>query len=103
METKRCPNCGAWTVTEGRFLRYSGSSIWGGLRFLPAGMRLFSFQWWFRGVAITKGIHCCLSCGHIWTNVDAEQLRSYIERHGDQYAKGDLEPFKKNPSDQEMA
>jgi hypothetical protein len=66
-------------------------------------MRLFSFQWWTRGVATTEGIHCCLSCGHIWTNVDAEQLRSYIERYGDQYAKGRLEPFKKSPSDQELA
>jgi hypothetical protein len=58
-------------------------------------MRLFSFQWWgIRGVPITEVVHCCLSCGHIWTNVDAKQLRSYIERYGDEHAKGDLEPFK---------
>ncbi len=66
-------------------------------------MRLFYFRWWRRGITITKGIHCCLSCGHIWTNVDAEQLRLYIERYGDQDAKGGLEPFKKSPSDQELA
>jgi hypothetical protein len=104
MKTKRCPNCDTSTVTEGRFLRYSGSPVYGGLRFQPAGMRLFSFQWlWRSGVAITGGVHCCLSCGHLWSNVDAKQLRSYIERCGDQDAKGNLEPFEKSPSDQELA
>jgi hypothetical protein len=35
--------------------------------------------------------------------LEAEQLRSYIERYGNQYAKGELERFKKGASDQEMA
>jgi hypothetical protein len=100
METERCPNCGASTVTEGRFT--IGSRDYGSSHFEPAGMRLFSVRW-TRGVAIAEGVHCCLSCGLIWTNVDAEQLRSYIERYGNQYAKGGLEPFKKSPSDQDLA
>jgi hypothetical protein len=98
METNRCPNCGASTVTKGRFTRYSGEPL-SRLRFEPASMRLFSFRF-IRGVAITEGVHCCLSCGHIWASLEAEQLRSYIERYGNQYAKGELEPFEKSPSDQ---
>jgi hypothetical protein len=101
METNRCPNCGASTVTKGQFWDYSHHRL-GRLRFEPLGMRRFSFRW-IRGVGITEGAHCCLSCGHVWASLKAEQLRSYIERYGNQYAKGELEPFKKSTSDQEMA
>ena len=101
MKSHRCPNCGASTVIEGQITRFNGQPQ-SRLRFEPGGMRLFYLRW-IRGVAITGGVHCCLSCGHVWSSLEAEQLRSYIERYGNQHAKGKLAPFGKSPSDQELA
>ena len=104
MDIKRCPNCGAPTVTEGHLRHPDGYTLDAlkGARFEPARMRYFSFRW-KKGVTLTDGFDCCLACGHVWATLTPEQLRSYISRHGNKYAKQSLGPFEKSPSGQELA
>jgi hypothetical protein len=49
------------------------------------------------GVSLTFSFLSCCSCGHIWSSVDPKDLRSYIEEHGNELVRQQLEPYARDP------
>ena len=84
MSTKSpvCPRCANSQVARGAFRGERGSAY----AFRPVGLRF----WTFRPKAVPllpRGLWepnamGCLACGLVWSEVDAVQLRTVIERAG---------------------
>jgi hypothetical protein len=94
MDTDHCPICDAKAVVVGHFLQRGG--------FEPKGMRFFNFRlrWW--AVAYTAPLRACLTCGHVWTHLQPEELRTFIEKNGTEKAKLKLAPFMKRIPEQDL-
>ena len=94
MDTDHCPKCDAKAVVAGHFCR---AHPW----FEPTGMRFFEFRW-EQGVYCPKPIQACLKCGLVWTHLQPEDLRTFIDKHGTAKTKLKLAPFRKAPPEQEL-
>ncbi len=86
MDTPTCPNCKDRTVVPGHFT-YDVVPM-------PSFIPTHTIG---PGVSLTRHFHSCFSCGHIWSDVDPEKLRSYITAHGDELMKERLEPCASDP------
>ena len=93
MDTDHCPNCNSKMVVAGRL---DLESRW----FEPSGMR--SFRFWGRGVSCPEPFRACLACGLVWTHLQPEDLRAFIDKHGNAEAKLKLSPFRKGPPEQDL-
>ena len=95
MDTEHCPKCNSKAVVPGRF------EVRGWVqRFEPSGMRIFRF--WGQGVACPEPFRACLACGLVWTHLQPEDLRAFIDKHGKTEAKLKLSPFRKGPPEQDL-
>jgi hypothetical protein len=92
MDTDHCPKCDANAVVAGRFPA---------ICFVPTGMRFFSFRL-RKGVSFTECLRACLTCGHVWTHLQPEDLRAFIDKFGSAETKLRLSPFKKGPPEQDL-
>jgi hypothetical protein len=98
MDTDHCPKCDAKAVVAGNLNERSRG---GGRCFEPTGMRFFQFRW-RQGVYCPEPIQACLKCGHVWTDLQPEDLRTFIDKHGTAKTKVKLAPFRKAPPEQEL-
>ena len=98
MDTEHCPKCDARAVVIGRFQEIEGR----GNCFEPKGMRFFNFRLWGRGVSCAEPFRACLSCGHVWTHLQPEELRKFIDKHGSAKTKSELSPFHKGHAEQDL-
>ena len=96
MDTNHCPKCNSKAVVLGRFDVRGWSQ-----RFEPIGMRIFRF--WGQGVSCPEPFRACLACGLVWTHLQPEDLRAFIEKHGKDEAKLKLSPFRKGHPEQDLA
>jgi hypothetical protein len=98
MDTDQCPKCDAKTVVAGRFQGMEQR----GKFFEPTGMRFFNFRLSGRGVSCPGPVRACLKCGHVWTQLEPEDLRTFIDKHGSVDTKHKLSPFRKAPPEQDL-
>src|SRR5262249_17366851 len=98
MDTDHCPKCDAKTVVTGWFPEMRGWRKW----FEPAGMRFFYFRLWGRGVPCPEPFRACLTCGLVWTYLQPEDLRTFIDKYGNAETKLKLSPFKKGDPEQDL-
>jgi hypothetical protein len=72
-----CPACAAEQIVEGRLLP-SGDDGWV-TYFYPKGLKFFAIS---RSVSLKDGqiFSACTSCGHVWSNVDPEELRELLAK-----------------------
>ena len=96
MDTDHCPKCDAKAVVAGHFLERHGR--W----FEPTGMRFFNFRLSGRGVFCPEPFRACLTCGHVWTHLQPEELRTFIDKHGSAKTKLKLSAFQKGPPEQDL-
>ena len=100
MDNDLCPKCDAKAVVAGRFRETSrGRGHW----FEPTCMRFFNFRLWRRGVSVQKPFSACLACGHVWSHLQPEDLRTFIDRHGNAETKLKLSALRKGFPEQELA
>jgi hypothetical protein len=77
---RACPACGATTLVDGG-IRSDRDESGRAERFYPKGLRLLTLR---HSVGL-NGRHpfrACLSCGHLWSALDAEALRDLMEASG---------------------
>ena len=84
MEANFCPSCGKPTVVPGHLVGPENSPIVG---FAPAATR-------YR-IKLRIVVRACISCGHVGTALSPYELRSVIERHGNELVKQHLELLEK--------
>jgi hypothetical protein len=84
MESNSCPSCGKPTVVPGHLVGPENSPI---TYFAPASARYH--------VKLRIVVQACTSCGHVGTAVSPYELRSLIERHGNELVKQHLELLEK--------
>jgi hypothetical protein len=98
MDTHHCPKCNSKAVVAGHFPEMTG---WGYKSFEPTGMRPFQLRW-KQGVSCPEPFRACLACGLVWTYLKPEDLRTFIDKHGEAEAKLKLSPFRKGPPEQDL-
>jgi hypothetical protein len=98
MDTDHCPKCDATPVVAGRFHGMEQR----GKFFEPTGMRFFNFRLSGRGVSCPEPLRACLTCGHVWTHLQPEDLRTFIDKHGNVDTKLKLSHFRKAPPEQDL-
>jgi hypothetical protein len=98
MDSERCPRCGLSTAIAGRMVLSNKS---GTHRFEPG--RFATFRWWGRAPACSSDVRACLGCGLVWTQLDPEELRAFVGKHGGPEAKDRLSHFHKAPPDPDLA
>ena len=84
MDQPTCPKCGGGKFVTGGCTSGEGFSR----AFVPGETRHLGF---FRSVPIRMGFGACLDCGHLWGEVDPAALRSFIEKHGTELARQNLD------------
>ena len=100
MDTDHCPKCNVKAVVAGRFREMRG---WRGNNwFEPTGMRFFNFRLWGWGVSCPEPFRACLRCGLVWTYLQPEDLRRFIDQHGTAQTKLQLSSFQKGDPDQDL-
>jgi len=99
MADEPCPKCDATTVVDGEMNGGGGGSDCS--KFTPAGLRFFSLHMWW--TAPPCGVcRACLRCGFVWTQLRPEDLRAYIDKHGNAETKLNLSPFQKGLPDRDV-
>jgi len=98
MDTDHCPKCDAKTTVAGRF----PGMEWRDKSFEPTGMRFFNFRLRGWGVSCSEPFRACLTCGHVWTHLQPEELRTFIDKHGTAETKLKLSPFRKAPPEEDL-
>jgi hypothetical protein len=98
MDTDQCPKCNAKAVVTGRTQRGVEKRV----GFEPTGMRSFNFRLWEAGVICALPVRACLACGHVWTHLKPEELRTFIDNYGTAETKLKLAPFRKGPPEQDL-
>ena len=99
MDTDDCPKCDAKAVVAGRFQDIPNAR---GRWFEPTGMRFFNFRLRGWGVSCPEPFRACLTCGHVWTHLQPEDLRTFIDKHGNAETKLKLSPFRKATPEQDL-
>lgn len=98
MTPNRCPRCDAESTTSG-FI--PGSRGGGPLCFIPDGCRK---TWYWLGVRFRDApFFACSSCGLVWSELRADELRAHIHQHGDERAKARLPKSHPTGIDDELA
>jgi hypothetical protein len=77
-----CPSCASAVVVAGRLLPSGGDDGWV-TRFYPKGIRFLTLS---KSVPLSNGqlFYACTDCGHVWSKVDAQDLRELLEKSGDE-------------------
>ncbi len=81
MEVERCPNCAGSKILAGRVTYHTEAANIG---FVPGGTHAVL---WNPGVPLFGGFHCCVSCGHVWTTLNPDQLRRFVGTNGTNLGK----------------
>lgn len=97
MDSERCPMCDKATVVAGHIPQDRGGAPH---RFEPT--RMPTFRWWGRAPVCSSEFRACLACGHVWTYLRPEDLRAFIEKHGDAETRRTLSAFQKVPPSQDL-
>ncbi len=58
-------------------------------------MKRFPDQWW--GVEVARGFRACLSCGLVWSGLNANSLHSFILEHGGELARQQIDDWDDGP------
>jgi hypothetical protein len=83
-----CPECGCAEIVDGHVSSEE-------LRFLPSGLRWFSF---YQPPRLARGqlLSACLSCGLVWSRLEAEKLRAVVDAKGSAKLKAALDKAAKS-------
>jgi uncharacterized Zn finger protein len=75
-----CPACGSQRVVTGRVMAF-GAHTGNAQRFFPDGLKLLTFR---RGLVLERRpvFDACTDCGHVWSSLDAAELRALVESSG---------------------
>ena len=95
MDIDHCPKCDATAVVAGN-MNFPGAP-----KFRPRGMRFFDFRLSQMNPPLCGDFRACLTCGLVWTHLRPEELRKFIDNHGNAEAKLKLSPFRKAPPEQD--
>jgi hypothetical protein len=78
----KCPECGAAEIVDG----YVSSEL---LQFRPTGLRWFSL---YQAPTLARGqvLSACLSCGLVWSRLNATELRAIVDAKGGSKLKAAL-------------
>ncbi|MBN2287115.1 MAG: hypothetical protein JXI43_11755 [Tissierellales bacterium] len=76
-----CPSCKCKNTIEGELVRGPGTF------FKPDGLKFFTFS---TMVDLLERFHACLDCGHVWSSVNADQLKDLINDSGKPKTKDNL-------------
>jgi len=98
MDTDHCPKCNSKAVVAGCF---PARRRWGYKSFEPTGMRFFQLRW-EPGVSCPEPFRACLRCGLVWTHLQPQDLRTFIDKHGNAETKHKLSAFQKGPPEQDL-
>jgi hypothetical protein len=90
MDATPCPNCGGPAFLPGRVVAVEGQSVF----FSPAGTRAVG---WNVGIPVSAGFQCCLRCGHLWSRLAPEQVKTFIGLRGTELGKQYLETLLEGP------
>jgi hypothetical protein len=91
MEAECCPNCRGSKILPGRVNSHAEvAPTW----LVPAVANSIR---WNIGIALSPAFHCCLSCGHVWTRLNPDQLRAFVGLNGTKLSKQYLEILDKGP------
>ncbi|APW61759.1 hypothetical protein [Paludisphaera borealis] len=96
MDSERCPMCDKATVVAGHIPLHKA----GAHRFEPT--RFPTFRLWGQAPACSSDFRACLACGHVWTYLRPEDLRAFIEKHGDAETRRKLSQYQKVPLEQDL-
>jgi hypothetical protein len=91
MEAERCPKCAGMAVLPGCSLSID---VGDGICLVPPGALP---PGWNPGIPAPFAMSCCLSCGHAWTQIKPETIVHYIQTHGSELGKQNLETVVKGP------
>ena len=104
VKANRCPGCGSPIIEVGDRTKDGYREPF--LKFTPS-WRSFAFFRWNKGVDLdlnpSPRCSACPSCGLMWSRVDPQQLRRYIERYGTSEAKLALARLTKPEGQDELA
>jgi predicted RNA-binding Zn-ribbon protein involved in translation (DUF1610 family) len=86
--SKSCPACGSELVVKGKVIEGGSETGWG-QKFFPSGLRFLSLK---RSVRLLDNqvFQACTQCGHVWSTLDATDLRELIESKGTEALKDKL-------------
>ena len=78
----KCPECGRPEIVDGHVSSEE-------LRFLPKGLRWFSF---YQPPVLKRGqlLSACLSCGLVWSHLNPTELRAVVDAKGSAKLKASL-------------
>ena len=84
----KCPECGCIEIVDGHVSSEE-------LRFLPRGLRWFSF---YQPPLLERGqvLSACLACGLVWSRLNANDLRAVVNEKGSANLKAALNKAAKN-------
>ncbi len=98
MDTEHCPKCDAKAVVAGNFPLRG----WRRVPFEPTGMRFFGFRLSGRAPSCAEPFRACLLCGLVWTYLEPEELRTFVNEHGSAKTKIKLSSVKKGHPEQDL-
>ena len=75
-----CPSCKCINTVEGSLIREP-------VFFQPDGLKFFTFD---TRVNVLERFQACLECGHIWSSVNADELKDLIIESGKPKTKENL-------------
>jgi uncharacterized Zn finger protein len=84
----KCPECGCAEIVDGVVSSEQ-------LRFVPRGLRWFSF-YQPPLLAGAQFLSACLSCGLVWSHLNPTELRAIVDAKGSAKLKAALEKAAKN-------
>ena len=66
-----CPSCKCSNTVYGDILRGPGKY------FTPDGLKFLTID---TMVALPEKFHACLECGHVWSSINADELKDLIKK-----------------------
>ena len=94
MEIQVCPRCRASVIVITGSVTPTGEGG-GGSYFVPSHARLFQRK---PGVVLRSDFLACSSCGHFWSSLAPDELRSFLLTDGTELARQHLQTLESGPS-----
>lgn len=94
MSSATCPQCGRSTVFSGG-ITHGPDTMVQARNFVPTDQ----LPIWraYPGILLMGEPQVCVSCGHLWSSVDPQDLRKYIQAHGSELLKQRLDESDHGP------
>ena len=99
MATGHCPKCNARRSLLDASPEMRGE-VTNGLSRLACDSSIFVYGG--RGSIVLSPSGRAFKCGLVWTHLQPEDLRTFIDKHGNAEAKRKLSAFQKGPQEQDL-